>query len=321
MISQKEDLLFFHGFWTDISFRLRAYIKKTIKNPRWLLMSVAGRFQLIRYAVVFFAKPANTQQYQVLSKSSNLKISNVEHIVKTLKKDGVYSGISLSENLRQEILEFAYSTYCYGDLEPHCGFLYSEKERIEKEIGRNFFTAQYFNTSLLCPAIGRLGSDPKLLEIAASYIGAEPVYTGSRLWWNFVTDDAKPYDSSKTITFFHYDLDDYACLRFFFYLTDVECDDGAHVCVRSSHINKKPAYLFLPVKRRSEQDIIDYYGSENIMSIYGSAGFGFAEDTFCYHKATRPLRKNRLMLQIQFALHDYSVHNDIKDPFLLRRIA
>lgn len=76
------------------------------------------------------------------------------------------------------------------------------------------------------------------------YLDAEPVFTGSRLWWNFAVNDEKKYDYNKTITFFHYDLDDYACLRFFFYLTDVDSNSGPHVCVRGSQLNKKFAHVF-----------------------------------------------------------------------------
>ncbi|MCA1993058.1 MAG: hypothetical protein LDL41_13630 [Coleofasciculus sp. S288] len=322
MNSQESEinLLFFRGFWLEVGSRLHAYSKKASRNPKWFVMSVMGRFKIVRFVAKSLAKRRQIQNYHSESTASTFKHLDANPIATTLKKDGLYCGIILPKNLQQEILEFAHITCCYGDREPHLGFLYSKKEQIEKEIDRTFLTAQYFNTSLLCPAIKYLGSDPKLIEIATLYLGVKPVYTGSRLWWNFAVKDEKPYDPNKTITFFHYDLDDYACLRFFFYLTDVGCHDGPHVCVRSSHINKKTIHVFSPVKRRTDQDIINYYKSENIVTICGEAGFGFAEDTFCYHKATRPLRSDRLMLQIQFAIHDYGLHNDLKEPSLLKRI-
>ncbi|HHP7244372.1 MAG TPA: hypothetical protein ACFE0H_06770 [Elainellaceae cyanobacterium] len=307
--------LFFRGFYIEIYLRISKYLYKMRKNPNWFLMSIAGRFNFIRFIIKKTAQQPNIQQYKSVSLPSKFSNIDTDTIAKILEKDGLYLGIRLPDRISQEILGFAYSTPCYANLNPQHGFLYSEKEYISQR--QPLFTAQYFNTSLLCPAIAALGQDPKLLEIAAMYFGAKPIFTGSRLWWNFVVDDKKPYDSNKSITFFHYDLDDYACLRFFFYLTDVDRDSGPHVCVRGSHSNKNLFHTIWPVKRRSDDNISAYYGSENIVPICGNTGFGFAEDTFCYHKATRPLNRDRLMLQIQFAIHDYGLHNDLKDPSLL----
>lgn len=281
-------------------------------------MSIFGRFSWIRGLAKVLARSAGIGTESL--DPSVLETGDSEQVVTLLQQDGLCLGINLTPDLRQEILEFAQTTTCYGNLDPDCGFLYAEKQEAERSADRTFFTAQYFNTSLDCPAIQRLSHDPKLLEIAGGYLRGEPKFTGSRLWWNFVVGDDQPYDSNKTITFFHYDLDDYACMRFFFYLTPVTALDGPHVCVRGSHRRKRWSYLLSPVKRRSDQEIIDYYQMENVVTICGEPGFGFAEDTFCYHKATRPRHQDRLMLQIQFALHDYGLHHDRKQPNLLYRI-
>lgn len=197
---------------------------------------------------------------------------------------------------------------------------------------KKIFRGDYFNSSLLCPAIKKLASDPKLLEISAKYLGGEPVLTGSRLWWLFSVNEQNQgllledmrflslkENPREGAYFFHYDLDDYQFLKFFFYLTDVDLSSGAHVCVRSSHKKKKLAHLLSFFRRRSEQDIIDYYGADNVVPICGAAGFGFAEDTFCFHKATPPNLKDRLMLQINFALNDYGNRNDLVEPALLKK--
>ena len=51
---------------------------------------------------------------------------------------------------------------------------------------------------------------------------------------------------------------------------------------------------------RSDRAMIDYYGEENIIPIYGTSGFGFAEDPFCFHRGVPPIDKNRLVLQIEY---------------------
>jgi len=317
---KKEESLFVRGFYLELFSRLTAYFKKMSRNPSWFLMSLAGRFGIFRAMAVYLAKTPNLHNYQSKAHLSYFQNLDPKEAAEVLKKDALYPGIYIPNILFKEIVDFAYSNPCYGNLDPKLGFLYSEKETFETK-SNPFFTAQYFNTKQLCPTIQKLANDPKLLEIAARYLGAEPVFTGSRLWWNFVVDDDIPYDSNKTITFFHYDLDDYASLRFFFYLTDVGNEGGGHVMVRGSHIRKNFLHRILPVKRRSDKDILDYYGQENVTMVSGPAGFGFAEDLFCYHKATRPTQKDRLVLQIQFAVYDYGLHNDSIDPFFLSQIS
>ena len=142
--------------------------------------------------------------------------------------------------------------------------------------------------------------------------------TGTRIWWLFVVNE-QAYDLNMGAYFFHYDIDDYRCLKFFFYLTDVDLSSGYHVCVRGSHKKKKLAHILSLFKLRSDREIIDYYGEKNLVPICGETGFGFAEDTFCFHKATPPTSKDRLVLQIQFNTKDYNNSNDFVDPRLLHR--
>jgi hypothetical protein len=245
----------------------------------------------------------------------DLKVDDAVHC---LQKDGVYLGLQLPKTILQEILSFAYSNHCYGDAEYTCGFLYSEKDKAIRQHGKPFIRGEYYNTAALCPAIKKLASDPKLLEIATKYLGKTPVFTGSRLHWIFVVKEAG-YDLNKAAMNFHYDLNDYCSLRFFFYLTDVDLLSGPHVCIRGSHNRKKLAYLFSLIRRQPEAELLDYYGAEKSLTVCGSAGFGFAEDVFCFHKATPPISKDRLLLQIQFNLHNYEEQTDIVDPVLLKR--
>lgn len=295
--------LFYRGFWTEVGSRSSLYYKQTTKNPKWLLMSVLSRFNFIRSIVAFFSRQPLSQKY--LLNDSIFEELNVDDVVESLKQDGFYLGIKLPKSVLQDILDFAISKNCYGDADKQFGFSHTQREQAEEKYGKNFVRGEYFSVSLNCPAIKKLESDPKLLAIAAKYLGTEPGMTRTRLWWLFVVNK-KTYDLSKGVHFFHYDMNDYQCFSFFFYLTDVDLSSGSHLCVRGSHKNKKLAHLLSLFTRRPEQDIIDYYGDENIVPICGEAGFGFAEDVFCFHKATPPTHKDRLMLEIRFTINNYS---------------
>lgn len=295
--------LFYCGFWTEVRSKSYLCYKQITRNPEWLLMFVLSRFNYVRCIVAFFSRRPLTQKYLV--NHSIFEDLNVDDVVGSLKQDGFYLGLKLPKSVLQEILNFATSRDCYGDADKQLGFSYAKTEQVEEKYGKTFVKGEYFNTSLSCPAIKKIESDPKLLAIAAKYLGTEPRMTRTRLWWLFVVKQ-KTYDLSKGVHFFHYDVNDYQCFSFFFYLTDVDLSSAPHVCVRGSHKNKKLAHLLSLFTRRPDRDIIDYYGEENIVPICGEAGFGFAEDVFCFHKATPPKHKDRLVLEIRFTMNNYS---------------
>ncbi|MEQ9370528.1 MAG: hypothetical protein RIG63_16120 [Coleofasciculus chthonoplastes F3-SA18-01] len=249
---------------------------------------------------------------------SLFKNIDIDNVIDTLKKDGISSGIILPEDVVQDILDFAFSTRCYGNGQPSLGFYVHEKEQVQAKHKNPLLTAVYFNAALNCPAISRIERDPYLLEIAKKYLGKNPIHLGNRLWWSFVTE-ATESDRSQAAQMFHYDLDDYRFLKFFFYLTDVDLANGPHVCVRGTHERKKFLHWLL-LKRYPDKEIISSYGSESIVTLCGNAGFGFAEDTLCFHKGYPPTIKDRLILQIQFALNDYGLQNDKIDTSLLKPI-
>jgi hypothetical protein len=319
------------SLYTDILSRFYRYLrtgtKRGARNPRWLLMFILSRFRISRSLMISFHK--NSSNYEI--RESIFQELDVDNSVKSLKEDGSYVGIMLPPDFLYELLKVVHNSSCYGNGNFELGFPYAHKRKAEKKYGQSFVRAEYFNAVLLCPTILKLAHDPKILEIASRYLGGKPLFTGSRLWWLFTKTEEEMtlllremtlLSLKKTITegsyFFHYDLDDYCCLKFFFYLTKVDFSGGPHCCVRGSHERKKISHLFSPSRRCPDKDIQDFYGSENIRTICGEPGFGFLEDTFCFHKATIPSAEDRLMLMIQFTLNDYGNQTDIVDSSLLK---
>ena len=99
-----------------------------------------------------------------------------------------------------------------------------------------------------------LTSDTQLVAIARKYLGTVPVPIQARIWWSF----PGPADSEEQRLAgqgFHYDIDSYRGLTFFFYLTDVGPSNGAHVYVRGTHVKKLWKDSFCIHKRRSDAEI------------------------------------------------------------------
>lgn len=289
--------------------KIFSYFQKSYEcftgNPQLFLMRKLARFEAVRdWVGSLFEKPVKI--YEIgKDNPSVFKDLNVDELVASIKTDSYSLGINLPENVVQEILDFAYSTTCYGDRDPKLGFYYKEKEQVEAKIGKKVSLGSYFNAEG-CPAMKKLESDPGLLAIAAKYLGAKPVHIASELWWSFPVSST-PEEQLKAAQVFHYDMDDYRFIKFFFYLTDVDLSSGPHVCIRGSHRNKKWSHQLLGLRcaSKGDQEIVDYYGAENVVTICGPAGFGFAEDSYCFHKGALPTEKERLLLQIVFAINHY----------------
>jgi hypothetical protein len=276
-----------------------------VGNPKLFLMRKLARFELIRNLI--------SSLYQVIHKSSSVNSDqvsifqdiNVDEINLSLNKDGYALDINLPKTVVQEIVEFAYSEPCYADRNKDINFYYHNRAEAEDYLNKKFRLGSYFEAQQ-CAAIKKLESDPNLLAIADKFLGATPIHMATELWWSFPTPATK-LEQLKAAQVFHYDMDDYRFIKFFFYITDVDLRSGPHVCIRGSHINKKFSHQLLGVRCASTEDteIVNYYGSENVVTICGSAGLGFAEDTYCFHKGSPPSHKERLLLQIEFAINDY----------------
>lgn len=258
-----------------------------VGHPGFYVMRLLGRFNAARTIAPYFYERTAVRSYE--NKGSVFPELDVDEAVRGLKKDGLFLGIQLPEDLLENIIDYAARADCYGDRNPTYGFRCSDKQAAEARIGKRFVVGSYFNTASDCPAIKQLADDPKLLNIAAGYLGVEPTLLGTQLWWSYATATTT-VEKNRHAQMFHHDLDDFAFIKFFFYLTDVDDSSGPHVCVRGSHKKKQMLHRLL-INRLPDEDVVKYYGARNIVTIHGKAGSGFAEDTFASTKAFPRLAK------------------------------
>lgn len=280
------------------------------KNPKWLVMRRLGRFGVVRSLFQRF-RASSSPMVEFVGESVFPETSS-ELVVQSLVKDGIYLGLTLPPDLLKDIIAYAKQYPCYGDRKSYFGFHYTRKQQAQRWYNKQFVTGYYFNNIENCPAIAQLTRDPMLLSIAANYLGTNPVLINTQLWWSFATE-APLHARRKAAQLFHYDLDDYRFIKFFFYLTNVDVLTGAHACVKGTHRRKKFAHEW-GKKRYRDAEIVEAYGIENLVTVCGNAGFGFVEDTLCFHKGMPPIQHDRLMLQIEFATRDYNMQSDKVDP-------
>jgi len=269
-------------------------------------MRKLARFEILRNWIIYLFNSQNKRWEISDCNSSCFKDIDVSLVISNLRTKGYYSGINLPQAILREILEFANHKICYGNREPNLGFYCSNKKQAEVLKNEQFSVGSYLHETEMCPAINKLKTDPGLLAIAAQFLGTNPIHIASELVWSFPIS-AEWVQQRKLAQVFHYDMDDYRFIKFFFYLTDVDMSSGPHVCIQGSHRNKKFLHQLIGLRCANidEQKIVDCYGTENVVNICGPAGFGFVEDPFCFHKGTPPSDKARLLLQIEFAANSY----------------
>lgn len=241
--------------------------------------------------------------------------------VARLRTDGIALGLQLPADILSSVRAYAEQNPCFADRKPELGFQTDRRRDAEARLGKPILVAQYFNTQTRCDAVSSLLHDPKLEWIAARYLGSIPTFVGADLWWTFPVKPLEA-DRDRHAHLFHRDVDDFRFFKFFFYLTPVHPGDGGHVCVVASH--RRPPLVRLAdrwqLRRYSDAEIESCFAPQRILEVCGPAGSGFAENTLCVHKGRTPTKEPRLLLQLQYALFDYGVMHDRRDPAALQML-
>lgn len=271
-------------------------------GPGHLAMYTLGRFNGCRTIAVHLNRWQNPPARHGASNVTALQPIVVSEAIAQLKRDGACENLCLTESSLEELSNFCKANKCLGDGDPNHSFHWTAKSAAESEYGTKFSVGHYSNLTLQCPAADRLSRDPILRGIAQGYFNAEPALIAVRAWWSFATNEEPKATNGQT---YHFDIDGYRSVAFFFYLTDVDAASGAHIYVRGSHLRKRVSHLVSLHKSRSDREIEEFYPADDIRVISGKAGTGFAEDTFCFHKGSAPRSRDRLMLQVRFGLRDY----------------
>ena len=213
--------------------------------------------------------------------------------LESLRRDGFYVFRNkLSESMIEELKGFSETTPARlvppppGD-SPHQTF-----DPENPRAPRYQFSEQQMLADV---AVQRLLADPTLIELAGRYLGTVPINDLFTMWWSAPHGDGP---SSAAAQLFHFDMDRFRFLKFFFYLTDVDHDTGPHVYVRGTH-RERPAGFFED-RRFSDAEVEDQFGAGEIEEIVGERGTILAVDTSGLHKGLALRTGRRLLCQIEF---------------------
>jgi hypothetical protein len=207
--------------------RLPTYLADLRENPAWLPMFALARTMPARRAHWRYAKPA-----RAVANVGDTMFGGVARarVVDALRREGLFSGFALPPAICQEITRFAQETKCFGNFDRQTEFLSGDHSDAEKSFGRSILSGHYFERFLQCRAASAVQRDPLILDIAQHYLGGEVRLISTRLWWSFPTKTQTDADMRlASQDKYHFDLDDWRMLKFFFYLTSVDEGCGPHV--------------------------------------------------------------------------------------------
>jgi hypothetical protein len=146
---------------------------------------------------------------------------------------------------------------------------------------------------LRAPYLLALANHPRILAVAAQFLGCKPTIGYLAAWWSYHTGIG-PQQAEQ----FHRDVDDWKFVKLFVYLTDVGETCGPHVYVLGSSTRSE----LTEIRRFSEEEVRMAFGEDGILTMTGKAGVGFLEDTFGIHKGKPVAQGARLIFQAVYAL-------------------
>ena len=263
------------------------------------IMRICSRTPLKNFIYTLFniLKKKNPQ----LSTNSISHFENdISHskILKELKEDGISDKILLKKEIVNKIL---------NGIEGFEFQINRTKEKIllkDKQNYKNIYLLRLFNPHKLISEIYEIALNHELINSVTKYLGCNPIIASSQIWWTypFYNEKGELSNPPGNEFGFHYDVDDFKFLKLFFYLNDVDKNNGPHVYIKNNGKKSFKEYL----NRRINDDYALNNYNRRVKTILGGLGSGFIEDTSFYHKGSNPINSNgRGVLQIIYGVHHW----------------
>jgi hypothetical protein len=284
------------------SFALNA-IQKLRQSPKRYTRYALGRFHTVRkgygslmgfmqrHALCAGLRPASNQVVQITR--------TVDEIVQALEEQSVSLSTTLPEEACQKLVEMSKQSKLRHDSCPE-PFYYHDIRDHRLPNGKPAILVDVLDAHSH-PLVQDIVGDECVLLALERYMGYRPMKADAHIMWSFTCPwgDKERIEAGQTILY-HFDAYDYNFVFAFYYLTRVDHTTGAHMMVCGSH-GKKPMSWLLDTAGQSEGVLVARYGADSFLTLEGPPGYGFLQDSSCYHKALAPISADRLMLIIRYS--------------------
>ncbi len=278
------------GFLSQFS-RYRRLIRQGVVDPRWFLFYLQ-RLELDAHKRVLVSRLIA----RALPHSDPFGIPHRAHdIAKTMREDGfrAFPDFVRPDQIA-DIHRYLADKSCFDphrETKPH--FVGPDAAHPE------CLVAYYpIETVQNMPHAVELANHPDVLGGLEATLGCKPTLSFMSLWWTRHGFDPGANECViQNPNVFHRDFDDWAQIKLFVYLTDVDEASGPHGYIRGSH---KPA--FLPGRKDVDIKTLPPVVQERVTRFTAPAGTAFLENSLVMHRGIEATAKNRLMLHFTYSL-------------------
>ena len=266
------------------------------------LLYIFGRFKIIRllYKNINLVIKKFTNKHLERSNTNYLAFNVDKQVVlNKLKKEGFYEGLKLNNKIIADLINLSNKSELISSKSQKKFNNFQDVNNFNKENDKPCCLLNLINPDLN-KLVNDISRDQILLDIVESYLG-NISKINTKVQWSTVcnaSDEWREFNE-QTVTF-HYDVHDLNFVYVFFYLTECNRNSGAHQLIRGSHLNKKFFKHLIGSAKQKKENLEQDYDINDFIVVEGSTGYGFIEDTSCYHRALKPINKPRLALQFRY---------------------
>jgi len=276
--------------------------KKKIKRyfSFQFILYIFGRFKLIRKLYKFINLRLTTVSNINCTYSNPLKkIDNEKKIINNLESKGYHEGLFLNKKTTNRFLDLCNKAKIITTLDDKNFNSFDEVNNFNKNNDKPYTLLNLFSHDLQDFAYN-VARDMELIKIVKNYLG-KVNQIDTKVQWSPLcnADDNWRENNGQTVTY-HYDVHHLNFLYIFFYLTDCDRNTGAHELIIGSHLKKNIFKHLIGSAKKNENGLVEYYGKDNFKIIEGNSGYGFVEDTSCYHRARIPTKNDRIAVQFRY---------------------
>lgn len=254
---------------------------------------------ILAYIVKSFKKPYHVTKLSGML--GELSGSDVQAIADQIRQKGYFkSECLLPQEICQSILAFSLKTNVNQIVmddqpTPAGGNILFNKDKPEA-------TMYAFDLKDLfgCSQIQEIMADLSILAVMQAYMKSKVYLDNVSLAWSTAYKEIADISAAQL---FHFDMERIKWLKIFIYLTDVDADNGPHVFVEGSHRRGGIPKTFLKkgYTRLTDEEVIQAFGQEKLITFVGARGTIIIEDTRGLHKGMHLAKGQRLMLQLQYS--------------------
>lgn len=156
------------------------------------------------------------------------------------------------------------------------------------------------------PLFSALARDPEIISLIEEHLGSSVTPCAAPLRYTFASETA----SSDGAQLFHYDLDTLRWLKVFYYLNDIDEENGPHVYVEGTQkLGAKSDDLLQRLYQRIPDEEFEDGRHGAIRTACGPAGTVIIGDTRCFHKGLNVRKGHRLLFFPLYAPSEFGMHH------------